>query len=74
MNELNVDKSVVLVEDAGEVFEDILLDHVVHKVFVELLGVDGVLGNVAYDLHHHLLVALGNHIPGKRWRRRKSLL
>ena len=74
MNQLDVDEPVVLIEDAGEVFEDILLNHVVHEVFVELLRVDCVLSNVAYDLHHHLLVALGNHIPRKRRHRRKSLL
>ena len=37
LDQLNVDESVVLIEDAGKVLEDILLNHVIHEVFVELL-------------------------------------
>ena len=61
LNQLYVDQSIVQVEDAGEVLENVLLDQVVHKVLVKLLRVYGVLGNISNDLDDHLLVSLSDH-------------
>lgn len=61
LDQLNVDQSIVYVQDCCKAFENVLFDKVVKEVFVELLRVDCILGDVANDFHDHLLVALGDH-------------
>ena len=62
LDELDVDQPVVLVQNLRKVLEHVLLNQVVHEVPIELFGVDRVFGDVSNDLHHHLLVALGDHV------------
>ena len=67
LNQLDVDEAIVHIQNACKSLEHVLLNQVVQEVLVELFRVDGVLRDVSYDLHHHLLVALSDQVRRSFW-------